>query len=77
MTREDALERLKVPAIPESEAKHDFEYIAAKLDIPVEELLTYFNQPNKTYLDYKNQLSMFQIGAKILKYVGIEKSIKR
>lgn len=77
MTREDALEKLKEPAIPESEARHDFEYIATKLGIPVDELLMYFNQPNKTYLDYKNQLGMFKIGAKVLKYFGIEKSIKR
>ncbi len=77
MKREEALEKLKEPAIPESEARHDFEYIATKLGISVDELLMYFNQPNKTYLDYKNQLGLFKVGAKVLKYFGIEKSIKR
>lgn len=77
MTREDALEKLKTPAISDDDAKHDFEYIATKLGISVEELQNYFDQPNKTYKDYKNQQSLFDLGAKVLKYIGVERSIKR
>lgn len=77
MTREEALEKLKTPAISDEDAKHDFEYIATKLDISVEELQEYFEQPNKTYKDYKNQQSLFDLGAKVLKYIGVERSIKR
>lgn len=77
MTREEALEKLKTPAISDDDAKHDFEYIATKLDISVEELQKYFDQPNKTYKDYKNQQSLFDLGAKVLKYIGVERSIKR
>lgn len=77
MTREDALEKLKHPAIPDEEAKHDFEYIATKLGITVDELQRYFDQPNKTYKDYPNQESMFNLGAKVLKLLGVERSIKR
>lgn len=77
MTREQALEKLKAPAIADDDAKHDFEYIATKLDISVEELKKYFDQPNKTYKDYKNQQSLFDFGAKVLKYIGVERSIKR
>ena len=77
MTREEALEKLKVSAISDEDAKHDFEYIATKLDISVEELQKYFDQPNKTYKDYKNQQSLFDLGAKVLKYIGVERSIKR
>ncbi|MEO3865724.1 N-acetyl sugar amidotransferase [Rheinheimera fenheensis] len=77
MTREEALEKLKTPAISDEDAKHDFEYIATKLDISVEELQKYFDQPNKTYKDYKNQQSLFDFGAKVLKYIGVERSIKR
>lgn len=77
MTREEALEKLKSPAISDEDAKHDFEYIATKLDISVEELQKYFEQPNKTYKDYKNQQSLFDLGAKFLKYIGVERSIKR
>ncbi|MDG5899115.1 N-acetyl sugar amidotransferase [Shewanella xiamenensis] len=77
MSREDALEKLKTPAISDDDAKHDFEYIATKLGISVEELQNYFDQPNKTYKDYKNQQSLFDLGAKVLKYIGVERSIKR
>ncbi|MFM5466249.1 N-acetyl sugar amidotransferase [Aeromonas veronii] len=77
MTREDALDKLKTPAISDEDAKHDFEYIATKLDISVEELKKYFDQPNKTYKDYPNQESMFNFGAKVLKFFGVERSIKR
>lgn len=77
MIREEALEKLKTPAISDEDAKHDFEYIATKLDISVEELQKYFDQPNKTYKDYKNQQSLFDLGAKVLKYIGVERSIKR
>ena len=76
-TRDQALEKLKQPAIPEQEAKHDFEYIATKLGITVEELQQYFDQPNRSYKDYNNQQSLFDLGAKVLKYLGVERSIKR
>jgi len=77
MTRPEAVEKLKKPAINPEEAKHDFEYIATKLGISVEELRGYFNAPNKTYKDYNNQESMFNFGAKVMKALGLEKSIKR
>lgn len=77
MTRENALERLKSPAIADEDGKHDFEYIANKLDIPISELQDYFEQPNKTHRDYKNQESMFDFGAKVLRWLGAERSIKR
>ncbi|WP_394229057.1 N-acetyl sugar amidotransferase [Shewanella colwelliana] len=77
MTREEALKILEQPAIKDEDAKHDFEYVATKLGISVDELQMYFKQPNKTYKDYKNQESMFNFGAKILKIFGVERSIKR
>lgn len=77
MTREEALEKLQAPAISDEDAKHDFEYIATKLGISVEELQMYFDQPNKSYKDYKNQQSLFDLGAKVLKAIGVERSIKR
>jgi N-acetyl sugar amidotransferase len=77
MTREEALEKLKQPAIPEDEIKHDFEYIATKLGISVAELQSYMDAPNKTYKDYRNQETMFVMGAKIMKKLGLESSIKR
>ena len=77
MTRDDALSKLEKPAIEPEEAKHDFEYVATKLGITTSELQNYFDSPNKTYRDYKNQESLFHLGSVILKLLGVEKSVKR
>jgi N-acetyl sugar amidotransferase len=77
MTRDEALEKLKHPAIAPEEAVHEFEYVATKLGISVEELQGYLDAPNKTHRDYKNQEAMFVLGAKVLNMLGIERAIKR
>jgi N-acetyl sugar amidotransferase len=77
MSRQDALEKLRYPAIEEDLAIHDFEYIATKLGISVEELKSYQDAPNKTYKDYKNQDSMFKLGTKVMTLLGLENSPKR
>ncbi len=77
MTREEALEKLSKPAISEDEARQDFEYIATKLGISVSELQGYMDAPNKTYKDYKNQEKLFVLGAKVMKFLGLERNIKR
>lgn len=77
MTRDEALERLKRPAYDPETIDEEFNYIATKLGISVEELRGYFTMEKKFYWDYKNHVSMFVIGAKILKYLGVERSIKR
>lgn len=77
MQREDALEKLKKPAYNSETIEEDFNYIATKLGITKQELEIYFKSPKKFYWDYKNQERLFNLGAKILKLLGIEKSIKR
>ena len=77
MSRQEALEKLASPAISENDAKHEFEYVANKLGISINELQKYFDQPNKTHKDYPNQEILFNFGARVLKFFGIEKSIKR
>lgn len=77
MTREEALEKLKVPAYDPETIDDEFAYIAKKLGISVEELRHYHTMPLKTYKDYRNQEALFNIGAKVLRAVGIERSIKR
>lgn len=77
MTREDALERLKKPAYDPATIDEDFEYIATKLRISVDELRSYHQMPLKTYRDYKNNETMFEIGAKMLRMFGVERAIKR
>jgi hypothetical protein len=77
MSREEALEKLTKPAIDEKDAKLEFEYVARKLGISNEELQGYMDAPNKSYKDYKNQESLFVAGAKVMKFLGLERSIKR
>lgn len=77
MTRDEALERLRVPAYDPDTIDDEFAYIARKLGISVEELRRYHTMPLKSYNDYRNQQLMFNLGAKILRAVGIERSIKR
>ena len=77
MTREESLEKLSKPAYDEETIKQDFEYIATKLGITVEELQGYMDAPNKTYKDYRSQESIYTIGAKVMRMLGIEKGGKR
>lgn len=77
MTREDALEQLKKPPYDPETIEDDFSYIANKLGISSDELRGYFDAPNKTYRDYKNQQSIYEIGAKVMRMVGLEKGGKR
>jgi N-acetyl sugar amidotransferase len=77
MQREEAIEKLKKPAYNPETIEDEFSYIATKLQISVEELKQYFNMPKKFYWDYKNQKNIFNLGAKVMKFLGIEKSIKR
>jgi len=77
MTRDEALEKLKKPAYDLTKIDDEFNYIATKLGITSVELKGYLTMPKKFYFDYKNQQSIFKLGAKVLKFLGIERSIKR
>lgn len=77
MTREEALKNLEGPAYDPETIATDFEYIATKLGISVEELQSYMDAPNKTYKDYKSQENVYSIGAKVMRLIGLEKGGKR
>ncbi len=77
MTREEALKKLKTPAYDPVTIHQDFEYVATKLGISKKELQSYMDAPNKTYKDYKSQESIYNIGAKIMGMLGLEKGGKR
>lgn len=77
MTRNEALALLEKPAYDLATIEEDFEYIATKLGITVDELCHYHTMPLKTYRDYKNQEWMFDLGAAVLKTLGIERAVKR
>jgi N-acetyl sugar amidotransferase len=77
MTRDEALERLREPSYDRETIAQDFEYIATKLAISVEELQSYLDAPNKSYRDYKSQLGLFLAGAKVMNWLGLERIVKR
>lgn len=77
MTREEALQKLKTPAYNPETIEDEFNYIATKLGITTDELRSYFTMEKKFYWDYNNQENIFKIGARLLKFFGVEKSIKR
>jgi N-acetyl sugar amidotransferase len=77
MARDEALKRLEQPAYDPATVGQDFEYVATKLCISTDELNHYFTIPKKFYWDYKNQENLFNAGARVLRAVGLEASIKR
>lgn len=77
MTREEALDRLSKPALSEDEKNALFTQVASMLEISEAELMSYFTMPLKTYKDYKNQEFIFNVGAKILHGIGIDRLIRK
>lgn len=77
MTREEALKKLETPAHDPDLLDDDFQFIANKLDITVEELQSYLTAPNKTFRDYRNQQIVYHLGAKALRAMGVERGGKR
>ena len=73
MTREAALERVSTPELPEDELKKEFEYVAKKLGFSTDELQGYFDGPNKSFKDFKNNLKLIQLGTKFMQLIGLEK----
>ena len=77
MTREEALQELKKLPYDKENIKHEIEFVANKLEITVDELMSYMKLPKKTYKDYKNQMWIYNIGAKAMRALGLEKGGKR
>lgn len=77
MTRAEALEKLSQPAYDEATAVQDFEYIATKLGITVSELQGYMDAPNRSFRDYRSQESIYKIGARLSRFLGLELGGKR
>jgi N-acetyl sugar amidotransferase len=77
MSREEALKQLEKPTYDPETIKQDFEYIATKLGISVNQLQGYMDAPNRTYKDYKSQEGIYNLGAKVMRLFGKEKGGKR
>jgi N-acetyl sugar amidotransferase len=77
MTRDEALRELEKSPYNQDTIQEDIQFIANKLDISVEELQKYHSMEKKWWYNYKNEKSIFDLGAKILQFFKIEYSIKR
>ena len=77
MTRDEALNKLSIPSYDPDEIKNDFEFVANKLEISVDELRLYLESENKSYKDYKNIEWVYNIGAKAMRILRLEKGGKR
>ena len=77
MTREEALEKLESKPYDPENVHHDFEFVANKLDMTVKELRSCFDGENKTYKDYKNQESIYNIGVQVMTKLGLVRGGKR
>jgi hypothetical protein len=73
MTRDEALKRISTPEMNENFLKQEFEYVAHKLDLTREELQKLFELPKKYYYNFKNKRWIINLGANLLRYLGLEK----
>ena len=77
MTREEAIERIAKPALDEQTISREFDYVAKKLDLTVSELREIFNGENKSYRDYKNNMALITLGARVLQVLGVDRRVMR
>ena len=75
MERERALERISKPELDEHFLNCEFEYVAHKLDLTVDELREIFNGPNKKSGDYKSKRFLIEIAARAMTILGLEKRL--
>jgi N-acetyl sugar amidotransferase len=73
MTRDQALERISRPEFDEHFLKQEFEYVANKLGLNINELQQLFDAPKKTFRDYKNKHKLISLGANAMRQLGLEK----
>lgn len=71
--RNQVLDRISRPELPEDELMQEFEYVAKKLDFTTEELWSHFNGENKNFNDYKNNYKWITLGTRIMQFLGLEK----
>ena len=77
MTREEALRRIALKAYDEETVRQDFEYVATKLGLTVFELQKIMDGKNKTYRDYRSRMPIISLATRVLRLVGVQKTIIR
>lgn len=77
LSRDEALVKIAQRAYDDETIAEDFEYIATKLDLTVDELRAIMAGPNKSYRDYANSMGLIELGTKALRAVGVQRAIIR
>tara|TARA_B110001450_G_scaffold153384_1_gene143107 strand:- start:2780 stop:3877 length:1098 start_codon:yes stop_codon:yes gene_type:complete len=77
MTRDDALRQLQSMPLSEEMVREEFEYVADKLTISVDELQDYLLAPHKNYKDFRNMDWVYRLGSSIMIKLGLERAAKR
>ncbi len=73
MSRDEALKRISKPEMGEQFLLQEFEFVAHKLDLSIDELRSFFNLPKKYYYNYKNKRWLIDLGAYVLRTLGLER----
>jgi N-acetyl sugar amidotransferase len=77
MTRDEALARIAQPAVDQDTMTRDFEYVATKLGLSLDELRALHDGPNKSYRDYNNSMGLLTFGTQVLRALGMQPAIIR
>jgi N-acetyl sugar amidotransferase len=77
MTRDEALARIAEPAVDAETMKQDFEYVATKLGLTVEELRALHDGPNRSYRDYNNSMGLLTFGTHVMRALGLQPAMIR
>jgi N-acetyl sugar amidotransferase len=75
MQREQALERIKRPELDPIFLEQEFEYVANKLGLEVEELRAIFDGENKTCSHYRHKRWLIDLAGKVMIILGLEKRL--
>lgn len=77
MSRDEALERISKPELPEDFLQKEFDYVADKLEITRAELQEIFEGENRTFHHYNNKIKLIGLGARMMQKLGLEKRLFR
>jgi len=73
MSRDEAMKRISKPEMSEQFLLQEFEFVAHKLDLSIDEFRSFFNLPKKYYHNYKNKRWLIGLGANVLRTLGLER----
>jgi hypothetical protein len=77
LTRDEALARIAQPACDQETMTQDFEYVATKLGLSIEELRALHDGPNRSYRDYSNSMGLLTLGTQVMRTLGLQPAMIR